>query len=318
MKNIYLLVGFLFMFFAALQTKAQKTTYLDSLHDFELILQGQADLIINAADENTRRTTCFGFIKNLVKALKIPGSYDYPFDSLKQISILKAPDNKFRIFVWNLRLDNESYRYYGCIQMNDKQKGLKLFPLFDNSPTIRNPQDTVLGSDSWWGALYYTILMNKYKGNTYYTLLGWDGNDKTSNKKVIDVLTFQEGVPVFGAPIFRFSKDSVAKRVVFEFSNDAVMILRYVGEKKIILYDHLIPPKPSATGIYKLYLPDGSYDYLNWQNGQWVKGEKVFDTITIKTDADDIEKRTKKLKTKKPPRYPVQPVPTDSTKSKSN
>src|SRR5581483_4492390 len=37
------------------------------------------------------------FYSILKKALQLPGSFDYPFDSLTTISRLSAPDKKFRI-----------------------------------------------------------------------------------------------------------------------------------------------------------------------------------------------------------------------------
>ena len=40
----------------------------------------------------------------------------------------------------------------------------------------------MLSENSWFGALYYKIIP-VVKNKTYYTLLGWDGNDMFSNKK---------------------------------------------------------------------------------------------------------------------------------------
>src|ERR1700728_554773 len=47
-------------------------------------------------DINTR------FCNMLQKALNLPNSFDYPFDSLNTIARLESPDKKFRIINWNL------------------------------------------------------------------------------------------------------------------------------------------------------------------------------------------------------------------------
>ncbi len=69
------------------------------------------------------------FIRSLVKALKLPNSFEYPFDSLQTISRLYAPDSSFRIFTWQYKKDNLLYLQEGAIQMNQPDGSLKLFPL---------------------------------------------------------------------------------------------------------------------------------------------------------------------------------------------
>jgi hypothetical protein len=284
------------------QVSKIKPENLDSLKNLELTMQGQAEMIIDGPDQETRKTSCYNLIKTLVLALKIESSYYYPFDSLKQISILKSPDDKFRIFTWNYRNDNDSYRFYGAIQRNEKT-GNNIFPLFDAGPLIKRPEDTIVDNNFWWGALYYNIIPVKSGKETCYTLLGWNGANNKSNKKVIDVLRWQEGVPVFGAPIFKAGENDIMQRVVFEYNNSVNdMVLRFELEKNWIVFDHLIPITPKATGHYELYYPDGSYDYFVFEKGFWVLKEQLFDNGTIKTGNDDIEQRSKKVKTKEPPK----------------
>ncbi|MCX6188492.1 MAG: hypothetical protein NTW54_02595 [Bacteroidetes bacterium] len=269
---------------------------MDSLQNLEIQMQGQSEQIIESADYSTRKTSCYSLIRNLVIALNLPGSFNYPFDSLKQISIVKSPDDKFRIFTWNLRNNDDSYRFYGAIQRNEK-KGVMLIPLFDAGPLIKRPEDTTVDNNYWWGALYYKILPGKVKNETCYTLLGWNGANNKSNKKVIEVLRFQEGSVVFGAPIFKAGANDIMNRVVFEYNNEVQnMVLTYEPVKKYIVFDHLAPITPKAIGRYELYYPDGSYDYFVFENGYWNLKEMLFDNGTIKTLNDNIEQRTKKGK----------------------
>jgi hypothetical protein len=53
------------------------------------------------------------------------------------MSILSPPDSSFRIFTWQLFVNDSTYRHYGAIQMN--QKELKLFALRDKSFEMDGP-----------------------------------------------------------------------------------------------------------------------------------------------------------------------------------
>ena len=275
----------LLLVLAAISAKAQTKTdslSLDSLHDVEIRLMGLSERMIQSYDEEERLTSGKNFIRTLVRAIKVQGSYYYPFDSLKAVSILHAPDDMFRIMTWNLGTNEEEFHYYGLIQMNpDKIKKIKdtsnlrpYYPLIDRSSRINNPYDTITSADFWWGSTYYQMALNKAGKTKFYTLIGWDGNTNRSNKKVVDVLTFQNNLPVFGAPIFDVKGKKLLKRMIWEFSNFATMTLRYEDKKNLLIYENIVPPKPSNLGMYETYLPDGSYDFMAWKNGKWqITGE---------------------------------------------
>ncbi|HXH20095.1 MAG TPA: hypothetical protein VNJ07_13540, partial [Chitinophagales bacterium] len=86
-----------------MHVSAQSSLIIDSLKKFERGLAELSFRIVNDSAQEQRADACFKFIPKLVEALKIPGSFDYPFDSLETISIVKPPDNTFRIFTWQLR-----------------------------------------------------------------------------------------------------------------------------------------------------------------------------------------------------------------------
>ena len=92
-----------------------------------------------------------------------------------------------------------------------------------------------------------------------------------TNKKIIDVLYFDKNKPCFGAPIFDLKKKKKFKRLVFEFSNSASMLLRYEEKRKILVYEKVSPPRMQDYGHPETYLPDGSYDVLIFKNGIWGK-----------------------------------------------
>ena len=205
-------------------------------------------------------------------ALNTANSFDYPFDSLNDIARLVSPDKKFRIINWNVPYDDGTQEYFGFIQekySQKKRKGLfkretaeiaQLYPLIDKSAEIKNPENTISDNKKWCGMLYYKIIIKKTKSKTYYTLLAWDGNDKLSVKKIIDVLTFDNnGTPHFGADIFIMPK-KYPKRVIFEYNASCSMSLKYNSKKDSIVFDHLAPSEPQLEGQFQYYCPDMSYD----------------------------------------------------------
>lgn len=275
----------------AQQATTDSTAIVDSLTTLEIQLQGLSFEFINSKDERTRVSSAYHFVKTLVKTLKVKDSYQYPFDSLKSISILKAPDNTFRIFTWHLRLDNGLYRCYGVIQLNPVKKyfdgkllpadSKPYYPLIDRSDSIVNVLDTTVGPDYWFGALYYNILMRKVHKQTYYFLFGYDGNKKGTDRKLVDVLTFIDGKPYFGAPFFKVG-NMVQSRFIIQYNEEASVSLRYLPADNIITVDHLMTPDDKSVDLPELYVPDGTYDYFIWKENQWQMKEHLFETKKLK------------------------------------
>ena len=144
-----------------------------------------------------------------------------------------------------------------------------VFRLHDKSPEISQPESEILSPEKWWGALYYQVLVNKYKGERLYTVIGLDMNDRYSNKKVIDVLTFNDkNIPVFGHPVFR-TDGKLKSRIIFEYAEDVVMIVRYNEENKMIVFDHLSPIDQGLRNNPRYYAPDSSYDGFRFRRGVW-------------------------------------------------
>ncbi|MEO6168355.1 MAG: hypothetical protein ABIO46_10385 [Chitinophagales bacterium] len=251
---------------------------------YEDSLKSINDTILDGGEQGIRQNACYDFIKKLVLALKVDGSFDYPFDSLSRISILYPEDKSFRIFNWQLPLTSGKLRFFGAIQMNNG-KELKLYPLYDYSDNMERPSDTITTNERWYGALYYRIIQVKGRGKKYYMLFGWDGNNLRSNKKVLEVLSFsKEKEPVFGASIFNFGKESELnniRRFIVEYKEDAQVSLNYDSDLEMITFDHLIPQDPSTKDLLYTYVPDGSYEAFQWKRGQWNYINNIF-TSTMK------------------------------------
>jgi len=272
---------------------------LDALNKYQDTLKIVSDSILDAPDENIREASCYVFIRTLVRALKVNHSFYFPFDSLQRISILQSPDNKFRIFTWALEFGDTTYRYFGTIQMNDP-KGLKLFPLFDNSPFMDKPEDSLTTNEKWFGVIYYRMIteMNS-QGKPYYFLIGWDGNTQRSNKKIIDVLSFNsKNQPVFGASMFDFGQydpQNKIKRFIIEYKKDAKVSVNYDEDLQMIVFDHLQPETPSTKEDRATYVPDGTYEGFKWENGKWHHVENVFTSTQVVPPIPDPVNFDKKI-----------------------
>jgi len=237
------------------------------------------DLIVDSLQERRMRSDS-SFIRALVRSLQVKNSFFYPFDSVKGISKLYAPDSSFRIFTWNLSYDEYYSRQRGAIQMKTKDGSLKLIPLRDVSEFTADPMDSVRNKSNWIGAVYYRVIQTKYNNKNFYTLFGYDANSAMTNKKWIEVMTFNDNnEPVFGGKYFSFEQDSAKKPTQFRFNIEykkaASTTVNYDDELKIVLYDHLIsetdePEKPFT------FVPDGDYEGFKWEKGKWVHIDKVF------------------------------------------
>jgi hypothetical protein len=173
------------------------------------------------------------------------------------------------------------YLQKGAIQMKTADGSLKLFPLFDASMFTAKPTDSVRTKKNWIGAIYYKIILKEYKGKKYYTLLGFDDFSVASNRKWMEVLSFDEsGEPVFGGQVITFKDDTakvkpVLNRFSLEYKKEARTTFNYNPELDMIIYDHLIS-ETEQPERKESYIPDGDFEGFKWQNGQWVHVDQVF------------------------------------------
>jgi hypothetical protein len=236
--------------------------------------------IVASEEASVRFRSDSQFTRLLVRSLKTPFSFNYPFDSLTTISRLYSPDSLFRIFTWQVSRDADLHRRHGAIQMRTADGSLKLFPLIDRSIVIQNQEDTVTNNEWWIGAIYYKVIKKVYNNKNYYTLFGYDENSIRSTKKRIEVLTFDEkGSPVFGGKYFTFEKDTINKpvqsRYTIEYKKNGNGRILYDDELDMIIYDHLISESNEPAKKFT-YIPDGDYEGFKWVNGKWQHIEKVF------------------------------------------
>lgn len=186
------------------------------------------------------------------------------------VSVVIPGDKKFRLITWAVpSYSGDQYRYYGYLQIKEHKTGsLRTFTLADSTSSIRKPESERLRPDRWLGSTYYEVIHVKKKGKNFYTLLGWKGKDRLVTQKVIDILLLDNDQPKFGQAIFKTGK-VFKSRVIFSYSSQATMSLRYDQSRKRIVFDHIGVPAGEVTDA-SVAGPDGSYDALKFKSGRWL------------------------------------------------
>ncbi|MCD6068114.1 MAG: hypothetical protein K0S33_2940 [Bacteroidetes bacterium] len=258
----------------------------------ELRLQALQKKIYTAKTDSLKMALNKAFLELWDTTLTAELSFSFPFDSLNQVGRLISPDKNFRIINWNIDKKDGSHLFFGFIQTYDKQtKKYNVEKLIDKSGTIKNPETFIGSPEKWFGMLYYDII----KTDDYYTLLAWDGNDKLTCRKFIDIMYFKDnGDIVFGKDVFKMPQKN-PRRVVFEYSAELVMSLKYLDDKGMIVFDHLAPKDEYMIGQYQYYGPDFSYDAYDFSKGKW-KFIADVDVKNLKDKNDNAKHNNRKEK----------------------
>ena len=284
------IVGLVFLI--AFQTSAKGKT----VHNATAITSAKDDSLVvlyksinNQKTDADRRRVNDVFAKSLT-AFRPNDLFNAPFDTLrKTISIIDAPDNSFRIINWMVYYNKGVYDFYGYVLYKQTDSILS-FKLTDNSAKMPKPEEVTTTNADWYGALYYDIVKSGTEEDPYYVLLGWDGNDLFTNRKVIEALSFDENyIPTFGKPVFQFKEDDLRQRVVFEFSESATMKLRYEPKYNMIIFDHLSPAKSTLEGKSEYYGSDFTFDALKFEDYKWT----LMEDINIRNPKTKQSKRIK-------------------------
>jgi hypothetical protein len=262
-------------------------TNIPRLKQYQDSLVNTSEILYNATNDQDRFAANAQFIKTLVGALKTHASFNYSFDSLKKITILKSQDNTLKIFSWYVPKDDGTYRFFGTIQMATKDGKLKMLPLIDGTDNLKDPNQ-VTDNKSWYGARYYQIIPVIRNGiQPYYILIGWKGNNAKTSKKVIDILSFDKtGLPVFGKPVFDGLKGATTKnRIVFEYNKLNSMTLTMDRTINMIVFDHLAPFTPDMEGNFEFYASDLSFDAYKMIGGRL----KLVENVEMKNEPNAMD-----------------------------
>lgn len=243
--------------------------------------------IVNSALYQDREEADRQFTKLLTQFVEDEASMNYPLKTVSSLINISSQDSLIRILSWTILDANNNYQFRGIVQRKNDKEDYFYYHLKDQSAIIQDAEKADLTAQKWFGCLYYEIALVNNGMRDVYTLLGWDGNNNLSHKKVIELMYFdgQDSIR-FGTALIKDQNNDFLKRKIFEFSAELKMTLKFQKELNRIVFDHLSPSNPTLKGVYEYYGPDFSFDSYNWDGRYW----------TYKADIDvdaPLEKKEK-------------------------
>lgn len=267
----------LFLLFFFLSGKHFELRSQSTFAEKEVAVSYYCDVMANAFESRHRLKAMDEFNKQFLAVLEEPGSFAYPFDSLKWISKLVSDDNKFRVFSWEVKISPDEYRYFGFIQMQDG----KLFSLTDKFKLAEDLADSEYSQDNWLGCVYYNVLtVDEGRNQKYYLLFGMNKVNRYENTKLVEPLFFtSEGDMFFGKPVFEKTNKEGQKtslhRLLFSYSSDARVTVNFNPGMNMIMADHLIARMGRQAGQAQALVPDGSYIGYEKHGSIWKYIDKI-------------------------------------------
>lgn len=198
------------------------------MQDYQSQLQQLFADIYESASDNERFYANEQVVRLFSEALMEENSIKWQWDFGRRASVLTSADKKFRVITWPVVNEVGEWECFGFLQaLNEKSGEYDVYELRDMSEDIVNRQESTLAPDEWYGSVYQELITTSYEGKTYYTLLGWSGVDCLTQRKVIEPVLFKGGgsMPQFGQNVFR--KERNLRRVVLEYTNTAMVTMRY-------------------------------------------------------------------------------------------
>lgn len=244
---------------------------------------------LSKAKSDTDRDSCSQRMRRLfIEAMAIEGTFEHSFEKLK-FSKITSSDNKVRLFNWNQPNDDGTFKYYCFVLRREVsrkgQSSLEWFELEQAKREVDKVENKFLNADKWLGALYYDIIPVGKKNVDTYVVLGWEGKDDITTRKIIDAITFTGNKVRLGAAIFK-TATGTQKRMIYEYSNDISMSIKYYAKKGCIVMDHLSPKSPAMQGVWADYGPDGTYCMFKLDKDKW----EFFDEIDISQFIEDDDR----------------------------
>lgn len=266
------------------------------MQSYQNRLAALIERVAEAPTDNERYLASEEAVQLLAKALEEEESERWKWELPDYVSVLTSPDKLFRVFTWAVIRDNGEFECFGALQFyNDKEEEYEYLLLNDKSEEIMNREESILSADQWLGAVYQELIQTTSAERTYYTLLGWNGVDNITERKIIEPVTIKGGVPQFGAPLFRRMRNQ--RRIVLEYANDAMVNLSYETQfvqeverkrekvrgtnryhtvekvkehkEKMIIFDEVEPQVPGMEGLFQYYVPSGIELAYAFVDGKW-------------------------------------------------
>lgn len=267
----------LFFFFAGSAPLFALTRQELSRH--ERLLRVAIREVAKATDSKQKLALNAAFAAQLEQVLRQDSAFFYAFDSIPYLYQVASPDGLVRIITWNVpTADGQKYFGLALLRSHAGAARAEIHSLRDSRMATRLVEGKTLSAGEWFGALYTKLVEKRdaQTGKPLYTLIGLSpASNGLSNKKVVDVLTVSDsGTCRFGSPIFE-KKNKLTCRIIFEYSPEAVMELRYHEPSGQIIFSSLEPLYTQLRGRYESYVTGDAYNALRFERGRWVFYENV-------------------------------------------
>ncbi len=259
-------------------------------------LSALVEKIVSAPTDNERYLASEEAIQVITTALDEDDSERWQWHLPDYASVLTSPDGRLRLFTWAVIRDNGEFECFGVAHYYDeKEEEFVHVILNDKSDEILNREESVLTPDQWLGAVYQDIIQVATNDRTYYTLLGWNGVDNLTERKIIEPVSIRGGRLQFGAPLFRRERN--LRRIVLEYANEAMVNLSYETQfvqeverkrekvkgtnryrtvektrehqERMIIFDEIEPQVPGMEGLFQYYVPSGTEIAYAFVDGKW-------------------------------------------------
>ena len=240
-----------------------------------------SDVMINA-ETFTHRSRAFKQFETLFEqAIHMKDSWNLDLEEIPFIYAKISPDSLFKIYTYHLvdnrNITNES----GYIKMNSG----KIFKL-KRTDYFEDIEYNINSSDDWLSGICYHIKPFEHEGVNKYLLFSFSQPSEFQKRKTIDILSFENGEPVFGAEVFvekiEGSRDIVKARRLYTYSADVSMVIQYDDDFDAIIVDHLMEVKSRMPGSSEnTAVPDGTYTSYHFKEGLWIYQDAVFDQSTL-------------------------------------
>jgi len=205
-------------------------------------------------------------------------SVGFNFDSLRFVKAVQPENREFNLITWAVPLNDGSHLYSGFLQKILKNKPTQIIQLRKSS----SPSDekSIYHKDNWPSAVYTRLIESTIQHGKFYTLIGWMGGKEGISRRVLEVLSFNEdGMPVFGAPVFSLDKKPMKSRIIFEFTDQIPFHLDYEqqrlpGKKNkkgwMIVFNHLSGNSPHFRNTYNALVPNyDKFDGFIFDGEKW-------------------------------------------------
>lgn len=254
-----------------------------SLDSLVLKMKVHSDTLRNSLDYTKRKNANDSFISYLKLFVENEESFFYPVDSIKTVMFLNSPDKKIQIISWLISDNAGNYKSYGLIRYKNRKEVINYWLSENIEKDNKISLDAQFDESSWQGGLYYQIIPHKVKKKKCYIVLTMHGMDPKTNRKSIDVISFENENLVFGLPIFYMSDNDYepSSRCIFDFSDETTMTLRFETSKYIV-FDNLEPASKLLAGEKKHLVPEGTYNYFKKRRRGRYYLKKDFDTKLLK------------------------------------